>query len=162
MVDGQAADVAARTLAELVPRLGRLIAGALETDPDVSLSLRQYRMLERLAERPHRTSELASTSGVSQPTASAAVGSLEARGLVVREPDPADRRAALITLTEQGRAMLAVAKARVLERLVLITRDMSEEQAEALKALQPVLTEGMDRTRDELRRARAQRSAPQG
>lgn len=147
----EAARSAAHTLAELAPRLGRIIASTLEADPEVALSLRQYRMLERLTERPHRTGELASVSGIAQPTASAAVATLEARGLVDRKRDPADRRATLIEINETGRRVLGVAKERVLERLSVVTAEMTEQDAEALAALQPVLVKGMDRLRDELK-----------
>jgi DNA-binding MarR family transcriptional regulator len=147
----EAARSAAHTLAELAPRLGRIIASTLEADPEIALSLRQYRMLERLTERPHRTGELASVSGIAQPTASAAVATLEARGLVDRKRDLADRRATLIEINEAGRRVLGVAKERVLERLSVVTAEMTEQDTEALAALQPVLVKGMDRLRDELR-----------
>lgn len=150
----EAAESAARTLAEVVPRLGRLIASALEADAGVALSLRQYRVLQRLVERPHRTGELATSSQVTQPTASSAVASLEARGLVTRQPDPADRRATLIVLTDAGRAMFDLATERILERLMIVTRGMSADQVEALEGLKPTLVEGMDRARRELRLAR--------
>jgi DNA-binding MarR family transcriptional regulator len=151
------ADTAAQVLAELVPRLARVIAGALEADPEVALSLRQYRILERLAERPHRTTELATTSGVTQPTASAAVTSLETRGLVARAADPDDRRATLIALTDAGQAILDTAKDRILDRLRLVTAEMSEADAAALGRLQPILVAGMDRAREQLRGERLAR-----
>jgi DNA-binding MarR family transcriptional regulator len=150
-VTSEGAQSAARSLAELAPRLGRVIAHALESDPDIALSLRQYRMLERLTARPHRTGELATVSGVTQPTASAAVASLEARGLVTRRPDPADRRATLIEISNHGSSLLAAAKDRVLQRLAVVTAEMTVEDAEALAALQPILVKGMDRLREELR-----------
>lgn len=146
-----AAESAARTLAEVVPRLARLIASALESDAAVALSLRQYRVLQRLVERPHRTGELATTSQVSQPTASSAVASLEARGLVTRERDPGDRRATLVVLTDAGRTMFTAATERILDRVMIVTRGMSPEQVQALDALKPVLIEGMDRARYEIR-----------
>lgn len=150
----EAAESAAGTLAELAPRLGRLIARALEADLDVALSLRQYRMLERLAAGARRTSDLAMTSGVSQPTASAAAGSLVERGLVARVSDPVDRRATLIMLTDTGRAVLEVAQGRVMDRLMQVTREVTPEQAQALAKLQPVLTAGLDRAWEEMRKVR--------
>lgn len=144
------AESAAQTLAELAPRLGRIIAGALESDSEIALSLRQYRMLERLTERPHRTGELATVSGVTQPTASAAIASLQTRGLVDRKPDPLDRRATLIEISDSGRQILATAKARVLQRLMVVTAEMTAEDAQELAALQPILLKGMDRLRDRL------------
>lgn len=158
-MDEDSSRAAAKTLAELAPRLGRIIANALDSDPAIALSLRQYRMLERLAERPHRTGELATSSGIKQPTATAAVASLESRGLVERQPDPIDKRASLIKLTAAGEAMLAAAKQRVLQRLTIVTAEMTEDDATALAALQPVLTKGMDRLRDQLRTAPPERSA---
>lgn len=150
-MDDDSALAAAGTLAELAPRLGRIIANALDTDPAVALSLRQYRMLERLAERPHRTGELASSSGIKQPTATAAIASLETRGLVERQRDPVDKRASLIMLTGAGQAMLVTAKQRVLDRLTVVTAEMTADDADALAALQPILTKGMDRLRDQLK-----------
>lgn len=147
----EGAQSAARSLAELAPRLGRFIAHALESDPDIALSLRQYRMLERLTARPHRTGELASFSGITQPTASAAISSLESRGLVNRRPDPDDRRATLIEISNRGESVLSIAKDRVLQRLTVVTAEMTAEDAEALAGLQPILTKGMDRLRDQLR-----------
>lgn len=147
----ESAQSAAESLAELAPRLGRIIANALESDPGIALSLRQYRLLERLTDRPHRTGELATGAGVTQPTASAAVASLEARGLVARKPDPDDRRATLIEINDRGSAVFAEARERVLQRLSIVTADMTAEDAGALAALQPILVTGMDRLRDERR-----------
>lgn len=150
----EGARAAAETLAELAPRLGRVIANALESDPDVALSLRQYRMLERLTGSPHRTGELATISGVSQPTASAAIASLEARGLVDRNTDPADRRATLVRINDAGRHVLATANARVLRDLSVVTAQMTTADAVALAELHPILDKGMDLLREE-RKARA-------
>lgn len=162
-MDDDPAHSAARALAELVPRLARMIASVLESDQAIALSLRQYRMLERLSERPHRTTELASTSAISQPTASAAVAALETRGLVDRTADPSDRRASLIELTDEGQAVLGAAKSRVLEWIAKVTRDISPEDATLLQRLLPLFVDGMNRTRSELlaerARAAAQRSA---
>ena len=158
-MDEAAARAAADSLAELVPRLARMIANALESDPAVALTLRQYRLLERLWERPHRTSELATTVHVSQPTASGVIATLENRGFVARSSDPRDRRATLIAITPAGEAMLAVARDRVRERLERITGAVQADDAALLARLVPVLVEGMDRTREELLAERARRGA---
>jgi DNA-binding MarR family transcriptional regulator len=144
-------EVAAAALAEVVPRLARSLASALESDPDISLSLRQYRVLQRLAERPHRTTELASSSGISQPSASATIAALEGRGLVERSADASDRRATLIQLSPAGRDVLQRATLCVTRRLLLIAGSVTPEQAQSLDELQVVLNEGMDRVREQLR-----------
>lgn len=138
---------AAQTLAEFVPRLSRIIANALISSPEIALSLRQYRLLERLADRPHRTTELATRSDVTQPTASAAIAALESRGLVARTSDPSDRRATLIELTDAGRATFAAARAQVLAELTIVTSELTPADGKALAAMQPALVRGMDRLR---------------
>jgi DNA-binding MarR family transcriptional regulator len=62
-----------------------------------------------LAQGERRLGELATQRGVCQSVVSRQVGELEARGLVVRRPDPADRRAGLVFLTPAGRASLETA-----------------------------------------------------
>ena len=143
---------AAHSLAEFAPRLSRIIANALISSPEVALSLRQYRLLERLADRPHRTTELATRSEVTQPTASAAIASLEGRGLVARAIDPSDRRATLIKLTRAGRETLDTARAKVLDELAVVTAELTPADAKALAAMQPALVRGMDRLREQHRR----------
>lgn len=60
-----------------------------------------------------RLGELAALRGVDQSVISRQVGELEARGLVGRRADPADRRAGLVRLTPEGRTLLGdVAAAR--------------------------------------------------
>ena len=75
------------------------VASAL---PDLELAL-------LLGEGELRLEELAARRGVCQSVVSRQVGELEARGLVVRRRDPADRRAGLIQLTAAGRELLAEA-----------------------------------------------------
>jgi DNA-binding MarR family transcriptional regulator len=63
-----------------------------------------YGVLVRVAELgPVRLSELAQYLGLDVSTVSRQVQQLEQRGLVERSPDPLDRRAALLDLSEQGR-----------------------------------------------------------
>ena len=74
----------------------------------VGLSLGQEMVLLTLAEHEPRTmSELAGAAACEAPTMTSAVRRLEGAGLVSRAPDPADRRATLVTLTERGRQLLA-------------------------------------------------------
>ena len=75
------------------------VASAL---PDLELAL-------LLGEGELRLGELAARRGVCQSVVSRQVGELEARGLVVRRRDPADRRAGLVQLTPAGRELLAEA-----------------------------------------------------
>lgn len=140
-------EAVARSLADLVPRIARNITVELEARP-IQLSLRQYRILERLASREHRTTELATHSMVSQPTATTALAPLESRGLVRRRKDPDDARARLVSITPEGRRLLAVAHERIQERLRNIVGEVDEDDAAFLQRLEQKLIAGMDRARE--------------
>jgi len=68
-----------------------------------------------LAEGPMSLSGLAEAVGVDAPYATLIVDSLEERGLVERQPDPADRRRKLVTLTQAGN--------EAIEKLLRIERE---------------------------------------
>ncbi len=64
----------------------------------------QGRILRLLAERENVTqSELLEAAGVRPGSLSEVLGRMEARGLIVRRPDEADRRRSVITVTDAGR-----------------------------------------------------------
>lgn len=54
------------------------------------------------ADGPARLTALAAAVDISQPSMTQLVHRLERRGLVARSPDPGDRRATLVSLTEGG------------------------------------------------------------
>ena len=56
---------------------------------------------------PQRISDLAEREAVSQPGMTSLVNRLEAAGQAERVPDPSDGRAALVRITEAGRALLS-------------------------------------------------------
>lgn len=56
---------------------------------------------------PSRVSDLAAHLGVDLSVASRQVAALESAGLVERSPDPADRRAHLLSVTDDGRTALS-------------------------------------------------------
>jgi DNA-binding MarR family transcriptional regulator len=57
-------------------------------------------------EGPARLTSLAAAAGIGQPAMTELVQRLERQGLVTRVDDPEDGRAALVTLTTTGRALL--------------------------------------------------------
>lgn len=84
-----------------------------------------------------RATDITESLGQAPRTVTEAIDALEREGLVVREPDPKDRRAKKIRLTEEGRAKIeAVAPYRDrFAREFFI--DLSEhERAELLRVLQ--------------------------
>ncbi|MGZ8178836.1 MarR family winged helix-turn-helix transcriptional regulator [Williamsia sp. SKLECPSW1] len=97
------------------------------------MSLTSVATLSTLVRRgPRRITELAASEGVAQPSMTALVTALEREGLVERGPDPRDRRAALVTVTDRGREYVANRR-RVGSRLVSSTLDeLSESERAAL------------------------------
>lgn len=88
-----------------------------------SLSLTEFRLLNRVARRPRLAAELACELDVTPATISAAVNGLVRRGLVCRGEPGDDRRAIPLSCTDSGRTVLEAARARQRQALaVLLTR----------------------------------------
>ncbi|CAN5401021.1 MarR family transcriptional regulator [soil metagenome] len=71
------------------------------------LPFSRIRILKRLARTPLTVKEVAHTATIDAPAATVAVNDLEARGLVVRQIDPENRRSKLVSLTDAGAAVVA-------------------------------------------------------
>ena len=95
----EAADVwaAMRALVESYPAKD-LLRAAL----DLGRGSGRIRALLLLAERPMSLGGLAGAMGIDAPYATVIVDSIADRGLAERQPDPADRRRKLVTLTPEG------------------------------------------------------------
>ncbi|MEU9889903.1 MarR family transcriptional regulator [Sphaerisporangium sp. NPDC051011] len=100
VTDAELADRLRKALARLSRRARQQVPQALTVSQVSTLSA-----VDALG--PVRLVDLAAHEGVSAPTQSRLVGSLETLNLLTRAPDRADRRASLLTLTEEGRARLA-------------------------------------------------------
>ncbi|MFI6579594.1 MarR family winged helix-turn-helix transcriptional regulator [Embleya sp. NPDC050493] len=90
-------------------------------------------VLER--EGPLGISELGVRLGVDQSTASRQVRPLEAAGLVARDPDPADRRASLLRVTEAGLRLRARVRDTWLADIAWAVRDWDPAEREQLGEL---------------------------
>ena len=88
-------------------RLGNVLRVLLQNAASAhGLSPIQIRMLIDLRFRApsgRRVGDLAETFGLTPPTVSDALRTLADKGLVAKEPDPADRRARIVRLTTDGR-----------------------------------------------------------
>jgi len=94
--------------------------------------------LERRGAR--RITELAETQGVTQPAMTGLVGRLAAGGLVERAPDPADRRGVLVTVTPDGRAVLAARRRARAEALADLLDGLDADDHAALAAAMGAIT----------------------
>lgn len=104
----------------------------------------QYRMLRALAhsDGPQRPSALAGMLDVAPRSVTSKVDDAEAAGLVRRLPDPTDRRATLVELTEAGRETLAqVAAERETSAGTLLARLSEDDRHELLRLLRDVAGE---------------------
>lgn len=106
-------------LARAITSMGRLITDFQGEE----LSRTDFLVLVRLPLADEtgaalRSRDLARAEGVDPSTMSRRLASLAARGLITREPDPADRRASLLTLTAAGSEAVERERAR---RVALIT-----------------------------------------
>ena len=99
---------------------------------DSKLGMVEYQALARLSDSPERTmrmSSLAEVTNASLSRLSHLVERLEARGLVRREPDPADGRFTHAILTEEGfRTLAEAAPGHVAHVRSLIIDVLSPEQ----------------------------------
>jgi DNA-binding MarR family transcriptional regulator len=67
----------------------------------------RVRVLRRLAKRSMTAKEIAEAATMDAPATTVAVNDLEDRGLVVRETDPTNRRCKLVSITDEGRKVVA-------------------------------------------------------
>lgn len=106
----------------------------------------QHATLARLDRQgPQRITALACAERIAQPSMTALVSRLEKAGWVARSPDPGDRRAVVVSLTESGRReleRLRAARTRALaERLSTLTPDARRTLAAALPVLDEIAAE---------------------
>jgi DNA-binding MarR family transcriptional regulator len=90
-------------------------------------------VIRALAAAPLGLTELADRLGVTKQAAIKVVDEMQARGFLVRRPNPADRRAKVLALTEKGEAVraAALAESRRMERE--LREDLGDADVEALR-----------------------------
>jgi long-chain acyl-CoA synthetase len=104
---------------------------------EVDLTLPQYRVLSILAEGSAAASGLAERLAVRRPSITALIDGLEARGLVDRRQEDADRRRVALRLTEAGARIVAEADRTVDRYLAAIAGHLPDkDEAMALRSLE--------------------------
>lgn len=89
-------------IAEALPRRAALLSRLFLRHTALDVSRTELGVLQAASERPQRITDLAAGEGVSQPAITLVVNRLAARGWVVRQDDPSDRRVVLVELTDAG------------------------------------------------------------
>jgi len=121
------------SVGRVMARLARQVERAV--DP-LDLSLAQYRVLALLGDGSSASSALAAQLAVSPPSISSVVDGLVGRGLVERQPDPADRRRLTLLLTVAGTSLLTDADQAVADRLAEIAAYLDDDVEPTLRALE--------------------------
>ena len=88
---------------------------------------------------PCRLTWLATSLGVTQPAMTQAITRLQEAGLVERADDPTDGRVVQISITADGRALLARRRTVRAERLAGLLAQLSPDERAALAAALPAL-----------------------
>ena len=124
---------------ELVEALGAVafaVMGALtKLAAQHDLSLTQLRMIGILRDRRLTISELAGALGLDRSSVSGLVDRTERRGLVHRQPNPADARSVHVTVTAEGTDALALGEGQMAELLSSLTDGLTPAEADQLHTL---------------------------
>lgn len=135
-------------LAEQLERLILLLVssgGALREADERPLSWTQRLALTAVVdESPLRLGALAERMATTDATASRTVDSLEAMGLLRREPDPSDRRGVLVAATPAAVKLLAERRARLVDALAQGLAGMPAEDQARLVFLLEELSEVLE------------------
>jgi DNA-binding MarR family transcriptional regulator len=113
---------------QLARRLRQVRADGLDLTPS---QLSAMGILARGDDQP--IGALAAAERVAAPSMTRTVNALEERGLVVRTPDPADRRQSLVSLTASGRELLLLNRRRRSEWLAQRIADLGPDEKEVLR-----------------------------
>ena len=113
--------------------IGRLVRHMRAAAAQHELSLTESAVLARLGrDGPATTAELARAEGMRPQSMSAAVATLEERGLVERKPHPSDGRQVHIALTEKGAAVRSSAMDLKRAWLAQATAGLESEERQVL------------------------------
>jgi DNA-binding MarR family transcriptional regulator len=117
-------------------QLSFLVQGMLERRAaEHHLSIIQTRLLGVLRDRRPTINELAKLLRLDKSSVSGLVERAERRGLVARAPSPADRRAVLVSLTDDGRSLVSRAAARFEADAVALLDGLPRTDRRALSSL---------------------------
>ena len=133
-------EVASRLRLAIVRTARRLRQEAYQAESRAELSPTLTAALATVEHHgPLTPSELAERESIRRPTATRIIASLEASGLVDRTPDPADGRAALVTATREGSALLKRLRGRKNAYIARRLRGLDADEVETLDRAAEIL-----------------------
>ena len=138
-----------RSLTQVARAILRLDVPEDAQPEGVSIGRTGYWLLVRVADvGPIRLSDLAGTVELDLSTISRQIRDLVASGLIARTPDPDDGRAALLSLTEQGTAVLEAVSESRRQVLAQAIAEWTDEERYALASGLLRLGAGLHHLRD--------------
>jgi MarR family transcriptional regulator, lower aerobic nicotinate degradation pathway regulator len=122
--------------ADGLAQLSFVVQGMLEhRAAEHGLSIIQARLLGVLRDRTPTMNDLARLLGLDKSSVTGLVDRAERRGLVMRVPSTTDRRATLVTLTGDGRALVSQAAACFEADVLTMLERLPSRDREALSGL---------------------------
>ena len=133
--------------------LARLLE-ALSRRRTYPLERSHYLLLLKLADGPRRIGDLSRALALDATTVTRQIDAMQARGLVTRQPDPEDRRSALVARTEEGTACAARMRAMREQRIARLLAGWSPDEVErfagSMGRFNAALYDRLGRTDDKL------------
>jgi DNA-binding MarR family transcriptional regulator len=127
------------TATDLIHRVGRLLrhqTAAYFRRQGIDVSPEQWRLLLQLAEHhPQSQGQLADPVLNDYPNITRLIDGLERRELVIRKPDPQDRRSVLVDLTETGKSLIDQWLPDVIEEKAKCYDGLTERDVAALRRI---------------------------
>nr|WP_145489687.1 MULTISPECIES: MarR family transcriptional regulator [Streptomyces] len=120
--------------------MGRIVRRLRQAHAVGDLTLSGASVLARLSgSGPDSPGALAEQERVRPQAMAGTLAALEQRGLVSRSPDPADRRRAVIAITEEGRTVLERRRSESADRLAHALDGFTAREQQALTDVLPLL-----------------------
>ncbi|MET7287146.1 MarR family transcriptional regulator [Streptomyces sp. NPDC005573] len=120
--------------------MGRTVRRLRQAHAVGDISLSGVSVLARLAALgPDSPGSLAELERVRPQAMAATLAGLEQRGLVRRTPDAADGRRSIVSVTDEGRAMLEERRSESVARLAHALDEFTPGERAALRAALPLL-----------------------
>jgi len=121
--------------------IGLLFRRLRQAQSDAELTLPETSALARLDRGgPATATALARLEQISPQSMGATLATLEARGLLDRQPDPLDGRRAVVTVTDAGRAVLRNRRNESTERLArALSASFSQAELHQLLVAAPLI-----------------------
>lgn len=141
------AERCAKEVLEVVPMLMDAIRGDMRRGSEPALSMPQFRVMMFLARNGGRSlSTAAEHMGIALPLASKLIDALVERDLVLRRPDPDDRRRLTLALTAQGQSLVEatrrMAQGHLARRLGALDDAQLQRLSDAMASLRGLLAGG--------------------